>query len=62
MVKLWTTSEGRAGAFVLIEPRKELHAELARRRTELKVPAQDPTGTGGNPGGGAAKKGKAKAK
>ncbi|MEQ1853023.1 MAG: sulfatase [Chthoniobacteraceae bacterium] len=29
------------------ETRKTLHAELERLRTELKVPAQDPAGTGG---------------
>nr|MDQ3623968.1 sulfatase [Verrucomicrobiota bacterium] len=36
--------------------RKELHAELVRLRTELKVPATDPTGTGGQSTPGAKKK------
>jgi arylsulfatase A-like enzyme len=43
------------------ETRKTLHAELTRLRTDLKVPATDPTGTQGTPAAGA-KKGKAKAK
>jgi arylsulfatase A-like enzyme len=42
------------------DTRKTLHAELARLRTELKVPEQDPAGTGGNPAGGA-RRGAAKA-
>jgi arylsulfatase A-like enzyme len=36
--------------------RQELHIELERLRKELKVPAVDPEGTGGNPARGAAKK------
>jgi len=36
--------------------RQELHAELARLRTELQVPEQDPPGRGGNPGPGARQK------
>lgn len=43
-----------------VDIRQQLHTELAHLRTELKVPAQDPAGSGGTPAGGRAKKGKAK--
>jgi len=42
------------------DTRKTLHTELARLRTEWRVPEQDPAGTGGNPAGGA-RRGAAKA-